>query len=72
MHAHPGDRIVVRGPDPADPARECEVLDVRGPSGDPPYQVRWLDNGHVEFCRPAYGRVLHHSGSGSTCAVAHS
>jgi hypothetical protein len=72
MHAHPGDRIVVRGPDPADPGRECEVLDVRGPSGDPPYQVRWLDDGRIDFCLPHYGRVIRHRGAGSTCGAAHS
>jgi hypothetical protein len=71
MHAHPGDIIIVRGPDPDDPERECQVLDVRGPCGDPPYQVRWLDDGTIDFCHPAYGRVVHHSGSGSICNTRH-
>jgi hypothetical protein len=45
MNANVGDRIVVAGHRIGQPDRDCEVLDVRGPSGEPPYLVRWGDSG---------------------------
>jgi hypothetical protein len=46
MHAKVGDRIVVRGHQAGQPDRDCEVLEVRHASGEPPYLVRWGDTGH--------------------------
>ena len=46
MHASVGDRIVIRGHHLGEPNRDCEVLEVRGPNGEPPYRVRWGDTGH--------------------------
>ena len=46
MHADVGDRIVVRGHRAGEHDRWCLVLEQRGPQGDPPYLVRWGDDGH--------------------------
>lgn len=46
MHASVGDRIVIRGHRVGEPERDCEVLEVHGQDGGPPYVVRWADSGH--------------------------
>lgn len=40
MKAQVGDRIVVKGHRVGDPDRDCEVLEVRGEDGGPPYVVQ--------------------------------
>lgn len=52
MHAKVGDRIVVHAMHVGDPARDAEILEVRGPDGTPPYLVRWSDDGHVGLYFP--------------------
>ena len=52
MHAHPGDRIVVRSQTVDGPVRDGEVLTVEHPDGSPPYRVRWSDNGHESLFFP--------------------
>ncbi len=53
MHAKVGDRIVILAQTIGKRvARDCEVLEVRGPDGTPPYLVRWGDNGHVALFFP--------------------
>ena len=52
MHAHVGDRIVVRGHHVDEVARDADVLEVRSSSGAPPYVVRWSDDGHVGLFYP--------------------
>jgi hypothetical protein len=34
------------------PDRDCEVLEVRHPNGEPPYVVRWGDTGHEDLFFP--------------------
>jgi hypothetical protein len=46
MKAHTGDRIVIAPRSVGGGVRDGEVLEVRGPHGDPPYLVRWSDTGH--------------------------
>jgi hypothetical protein len=46
MEAKPGSRIVVKGHHVGEPDRDCEVLEVHGEHGEPPYLVRWGDTGH--------------------------
>lgn len=46
MHASIGERIVIHGHRIGEPDRDCEVLEVRGKDGEPPYVVRWEDSGH--------------------------
>lgn len=45
MYATVGDRIVIRGHRINEPNRDCEVIEVRGHDGEPPYVVRWEDSG---------------------------
>lgn len=52
MRAAPGDRIVIRGHRIGEPDRDCEVLEVRGPDGGPPFVVRWGDTGHEALFFP--------------------
>ena len=46
MEAKTGDRIVIKGHRVGDPNRDCEVIEVHGSDGGPPYLVRWADSGH--------------------------
>jgi hypothetical protein len=46
MRAQPGDRIVIRAHRVGEAERDCEVLEVRGEGGGPPFLVRWGDTGH--------------------------
>ena len=52
MQASVGDRIVIMGHRVGEPDRDCEVLEVHGPDGGPPYVVRWGDNGHETLFFP--------------------
>jgi len=52
MHAKKGDHIVIPGHTVGARIREAEVLGVRGTAGAPPYEVRWLDDGHVSIFTP--------------------
>ena len=52
MQAKVGDRIVIRGHRVGEPVRDCEVLEVRGADGGPPYLVRWGDDGHETLFFP--------------------
>lgn len=57
MKAHVGDRIVLAPPTVNAPVRDGEVLETRGPGGEPPYVIRWSD-GHVGVFFPGPGSVL--------------
>ena len=46
MYATVGDRIIIKGHRTGEPDRDCEVIEVHGPDGTPPYRVRWDDSGH--------------------------
>jgi hypothetical protein len=66
MQANVGDRIVIRGHHIGEHDRDCEVLEVRGSAGGPPYLVRWGDNGHETLFFPgpdAYVQHFEHSSS---------
>ena len=52
MIAHVGDRIVLNGTHVGDATRVGVVMALRHPDGTPPYEVRWLDNGHVGLIFP--------------------
>jgi Domain of unknown function (DUF1918) len=60
MHAAIGDRIVIHGHRPGQVIRDCEVLDVHGAAGDPPYLVRWGDTGHEGLFFPGPDAVVEH------------
>jgi hypothetical protein len=52
MYAKVGDRIVIGGHRMGQPDRDCEVLEVGHPGGEPPYLVRWGDTGHEDLFFP--------------------
>jgi hypothetical protein len=58
MHAHVGDRILIRGHRFGEPnICDCQVLEVHGPEGTPPYLVRW-DDGHESLFFPGSDAVV--------------
>jgi hypothetical protein len=57
MKAHQGDRIILAASHTNEPTRDGEVLEVRGPDGEPPYLVRWAD-GRTGLMYPGPGSVL--------------
>jgi hypothetical protein len=63
MIAQVGDRIVLENVHLGDPRRVGVVTEVTHPDGTPPYQVRWLDNGHTTLIFPgAEARIEHPAG----------
>lgn len=60
MRATVGDRISIRGHRVGEAERDCEVLDVRGPDGAPPYLVRWGDTGHESLFFPGSDASAEH------------
>ena len=60
MQAAVGDRIVVRGTRMGQLDRDCEVLEVRGADGGPPFLVRWGDTGHEGLLFPGSDAYVQH------------
>ncbi len=60
MQAKIGDRIVIRGHHVGEPDRDCEILEVRGSDGQPPYVVRWGDSGHEGLFFPGPDATVRH------------
>ena len=52
MRAKVGDRIVIKGHRMGQPDRDCEVIELRHPTGEPPYVVRWGDTGKEDLFFP--------------------
>ncbi|HWC33525.1 MAG TPA: DUF1918 domain-containing protein [Mycobacteriales bacterium] len=63
MNARPGDRLIVKSATVGTPARDAEILEVRGPDGAPPYLVRWSDTGHEGLYFPGGDAEVHHAGT---------
>ena len=62
MNAQVGDRIVVKGTHVGDRARVGVVIALRHTDGTPPYEVRWLDDGHVGLIFPGQETHIEHPG----------
>jgi hypothetical protein len=63
MDARVGDQIIVDGTRTGQPARQCEVLDVRG---EPPalhYQVRWTDGHESVFFPGSTAHIVRRQGA---------
>jgi hypothetical protein len=60
MHADVGDRLVVKGHHTGEPDRDGEILEVHGTNGDPPYVVRWSDDGHTGLVFPGPDSFIEH------------
>lgn len=52
MQAKTGDRLIMEGTRVGDRRRVGVVLGVPHGDGTPPYQVRWLDDGHEALVFP--------------------
>jgi Domain of unknown function (DUF1918) len=66
VHASVGDRIVVRGHRLGEPDRDCEVLEVHGAEGGPPYKVRWAESGHETLFFPGPDATVQHFDNASS------
>jgi hypothetical protein len=55
MRASPGDRLIVKKTETGEPARDGEILEVHGQDGQPPYIVRWSDDGTSGLVFPGPG-----------------
>lgn len=42
------------------PLRDAEILEVHGADGEPPYLVRWSDDGHEGLMFPASDATIEH------------
>ena len=58
MQAKVGDRIVIKGHHIGEPDRDCQVIEVHGPDGGPPYLVRWEDSDHDTLFFPGAGATV--------------
>lgn len=61
MKARVGDRLVVKAHNVGQKDRTGEVIEVHGESGEPPYVVRWLDDGHEGLIYPGSDVVIERS-----------
>jgi len=59
MKAAVGDRIVIRAHRIGEAERDAEVLGT-GPSGEPPFMVRWGDTGHEALYFPGSDAYVAH------------
>lgn len=60
MKARTGDRIIVKAHYQGEPDRDCEVLEVRGVDGGPPYRIRWGDSGREGIFFPGPDALVQH------------
>jgi hypothetical protein len=58
MHAKAGDRLVIKGHRVGEPDRDAEILEVLGAGGEPPFLVRWSDDGHESQIFPGNDAVV--------------
>jgi hypothetical protein len=58
MKANVGDQLWVESSSAEQHRREGEIIEVRGPDGDPPFMVRWSD-GHEALCFPGPDAIVH-------------
>ena len=59
MKAATGDHLVIRSNHVGEPAREAEILEVRGQDGGPPFLVRYGD-GHTGLIFPGADATIEH------------
>jgi len=52
MKANVGDKLVVLSNQLDHPAAEGEIIEVHGTDGDPPFLVRWNEDGHEGLVFP--------------------
>ena len=64
MKAKVGDRIVVKGNRLGERDRDAQVLEVHGSDGEPPYVVRWAEDGHEGLYFPGTDAAVVHGQEG--------
>jgi hypothetical protein len=57
MMANVGDQLLVHGHVVGQVDRHCEIIEVRGPAGAPPYLVRY-DDGHESLVFPGSDAIV--------------
>ncbi|WP_418956070.1 DUF1918 domain-containing protein [Streptomyces tritici] len=60
MHASKGDKLVVHGRTVGHGDRTAEVLQVLGQNGEPPFRVKFDDDGHEALVSPGPDTVVRH------------
>ncbi len=60
IQAQVGDRLIIKGHHVGEPDRDAEVLEVHGDGGNPPWVVRWDDDGHEGLFFPGPDAVIEH------------
>lgn len=60
MKAKPGDRLVIEGHRVGDARKSAEILEVHGEKGEPPYLVRWSDDGREVLVFPGSDATIQH------------
>ncbi len=58
MRAKSGDRLVVKSHRVGERDKYAEILEVRGNRGEPPYEVRWSEDGHTAVVWPGSDAVI--------------
>jgi hypothetical protein len=60
MWARQGDRLVIKSGQVGERPRDGQVLEVRGKHGEPPYLVRWSDDGRIALVYPGTDAIVEH------------
>jgi hypothetical protein len=60
VRAEAGDRLVIRGHQLGQRARDAEILEVLGDDGGPPFRVRWSDSGREAILYPGPDARVEH------------
>ncbi len=66
MKAAIGDRLIVKGHHVGEHDRDGEILEIHGDDGDPPFLVRWSDDGHVGLVYPGPDALVEQFSHSST------
>jgi len=69
MHAKAGDRLVIQGHRVGEHEKAAEILEVHGENGEPPYLVRWADDGHEGLIFPGSDATVERRGRTATRPV---
>lgn len=64
MHARVGDHIVIKGHAVGEHDRDGEVIEIRGPGGEPPYVVHWAGSDTVTVVYPGPDAAIVHGQAG--------
>jgi hypothetical protein len=58
VRAHPGDHLIIKSHHTGQADSEAEVLEAMGEGSGPPFQVRWLSDGHESVIFPGSDAVI--------------